>query len=61
MTGQDTVGAPPAETEQKAQDEALSAQGSADEQTTPEKVETVTDPLRSAPNNPMEPGTNFSE
>lgn len=61
MTGQDTVGAAPTDVQQKAQDEALSAEGTDNEQNAPKKVDTVTDPLRSSPNNPMESRNNLSE
>ena len=55
MTGEDTVGAAPADAAQKAQDEALPAEGTDKnpEDATEQLPDSVTSPLRSAPNNPM--------
>lgn len=55
MTGEDTVGAAPADAAQKAQDEALPAEGTDKNpgDATEQLPDSVTSPLRSAPNNPM--------
>lgn len=52
MTGEDTVGAAPA---QKAQDETLPAEGTDKNpgDATEQLPDSVTSPLRSTPNNPM--------
>ena len=55
MTGEDTVGAAPADAAHKAQDEALPAEGTDKNpgDATEQLPDSVTSPLRSAPNNPM--------
>lgn len=60
MTGEDTVGAAPADAAQKAQDEALPAEGTDKNpgDATEQLPDSVTSPLRSAPNNPMSTLTN---
>ena len=55
MTGEDTVGAAPADAAQKAQDETLPAEGTDKNpgDATEQLPDSVTSPLRSTPNNPM--------
>lgn len=55
MTGEDTVGAAPADAGQKAQDETLPAEGTDKNpgDATEQLPDSVTNPLRSTPSNPL--------